>query len=659
MKLARKPVWYLRRLQAMSAAEIVWRVSRALRSRYLARFYRNAATPAARIDCLPHHSVLLAADAPRSMPVAPLPDWLQQGFPLFETRWPLDKAPDWLRDPKTGVSSPRATGFFIDYRNASLVGDIKYLWEPARFHACVPLAQAWRASGEQRYLDAIALQLDSFLEQCPCPVGVHWASALESAIRLLNWALVWELTGGRESPLLQGAAGAIRQQRWLESIYWHQHFIHHYYAAYSSANNHLIGEAAGVYVASSVWPLWNESAGWQQRARATLERECLAQNHPDGVNAEQALCYQQFVWDFLCLPLLVAQRQQQPFSDAYQQRLHRMVVFLAALQDGEGGWPQIGDADDGLATGLSAAGVTANYASILAGGAVLFNDAALADAGRWDDKNNCLLGEQAKAAWQALRLQTPEALPTAFPDGGYYRLGNHLGLCAWLDAGPLGLGELAAHGHADALQLLLWARGVPVLVDPGTYAYHTEQRWRDYFRGTPAHNTVTLDDCNQSVIGGNFLWMEKAIACCAYHDDSGSQHRFSGYHEGYQRLVSPVHHERDAVLDIERQQLVVTDRLQGNGEHQVLQTWHFDPRWQPALAGNCLALRLDDQAVLHMQLDETLQWALVRGNEVQPMGWYSRKLDQREPCVSLVGRGSIHGDTRLETVIRLANKESA
>ena len=25
---------------------------------------------------------------------------------------------------------------------------------------------------------------------------------------------------------------------------------------YSSANNHLIGEAAGVYVAASTWPLW-------------------------------------------------------------------------------------------------------------------------------------------------------------------------------------------------------------------------------------------------------------------------------------------------------------------------------------------------------------------------------------------------------------------
>ncbi len=655
MSLVNKLGWYVRRLQAMPAAEILWRVSRAVRSRYLARFYRHAAVPTVRTDRLPHHSMLLAEDAPRSMPAAPVDEWLQDGFPVFETRWPLDTQPDWFCDPKTSVSSPRTTGFFIDYRNESLVGDIKYLWEPARFHACVPLAQAWRASGEQRYLDAIALQLDSFLEQCPCPVGVHWSSALESAIRLLNWALVWELAGGRDSPLLHGADGERRLQRWLASIYWHQHFVHQYYAAHSSANNHLIGEAAGVYVASCVWPVWDESPGWQQRAREILEHECIAQNHPDGVNAEQALCYQQFVWDFLFLPLLLAQRGQQPFSADYQQRLHRMLIFLAALQDGEGQWPQIGDADEGLATGLSAAGVTANYASILASGAVLFDDAAL--AGQWDDKNACLLGEQAKAAWHDLRSQAAEPLPAAFPDGGYYRLGDHRGLCAWLDAGPLGLGELAAHGHADALQLLLWVRGIPVLVDPGTYAYHTEQRWRDYFRGTSAHNTVTVDGCDQSVIGGNFLWMEKAAAGCARHDSHAAQHCFSGYHDGYQRLASPVRHERDAVLDISQQQLRVTDRLSGQGTHEVLQTWHFDPRWKPTLVGDLLTLVLDDQSLLHMQLDDKLQWALCCGDEVQPMGWYSRKLDQREPCWSLVGRGTLSGDTSLETVISLANKE--
>jgi len=658
MKVLRKAGWYWRRLRVMPLAEIPWRVQRSVKVRCLAAHYRRATAPSPRLDLLPQRHYLLADDAPAGMPQVPVDDWLANGFPLFELQWSLTQEPDWFRDPKTGVVSPRHTGFFLDYRDESLVGDIKYLWEPARFHACVPLAQAWRASRNPRYLDAIALQLDSFLAQCPCPVGVHWSSALEHAIRLLNWALLWELTGGRESPLVTGEQGQQRLQRWLASIYWHQHFIHHYYAAYSSANNHLIGEAAGVFVASAVWPLWPESAQWQQRAREILERECIAQNHADGVNAEQALCYQQFVWDFLYLPYQVANKKGQPFSAAYGERLHRMLVFLAALKDGEGCWPQLGDADEGLATGLSVAGVTANHESILASGAVQFSDTALAHAGRWDDKAACLNGEAAHREFLRLQSQPATALPVAFAQGGYYRLGDHQGLCAWMDIGPLGMGALAAHGHADALHVLLWAHGRPVLVDPGTYAYHTQQRWRDYFRGTRAHNTITVDDQDQSVIGGNFLWMEKANAYCLMHDAGGESQRVSGYHDGYQRLPDPLRHERELQLDRRLQCLQITDRLLCEGEHAIQQCWHFDPRWQPVLVGDLLTLDMGE-TLLTMQLDGQLEWSLHRGHEDLPAGWYSRRLDQREPCSTLIGLAATDGDSVLVTRISLTVKETS
>ena len=81
-----------------------------------------------------------------------------------------------------------------------------------------------------------------------------------------------------------------------------------------------------------------------------------------------------------------------------------------------------------------------------------------------------------------------------------------------MDAGPLGFLSIAAHGHADCLSLLLSVSGKELLVDPGTYCYHTEREWRDYFRSTAAHNTVRVDGVDQSQIAGAFLWAEKAEA---------------------------------------------------------------------------------------------------------------------------------------------------
>jgi hypothetical protein len=48
------------------------------------------------------------------------------------------------------------------------------------------------------------------------------------------------------------------------------------------------------------------------------------------------------------------------------------------------------------------------------------------------------------------------------------------------DLSPLGYLSTASHGHCDALHLSLWYRGQAVIIDPGTGAYYTDKRLRDY-----------------------------------------------------------------------------------------------------------------------------------------------------------------------------------
>lgn len=565
--------------------------------------------------------------------------------------------PQWNRDPKTGTVAPLKFGKTLNYRNESLVGDIKYLWEPNRHLHLVTLAQTYRLTQEQRFLDGVRQQLESWFEQCPYLLGPNWSSSLELGIRLINWSLVWQLIGGASAPVFAGRDGALFRDRWLQSIYQHMHFIRGHFSRYSSANNHLIGEAAGLFVGAVTWPYWGQCRCWADTAQQTLEREAQLQNAPDGVNREQAVSYQQFVLDFLLISALAGRANSREFSREYWRRIEAMLEYLASIMDVDGHVPMIGDADDGYAVRLSQEADFCPYRSLLATGAVLFRRSEFAaKAGRLDEKTRWLLGSSAQRDFEALRSQ-PSTLPVrrAFPDGGYYILGcdfeTDREIRAIVDAGPLGYLSIAAHGHADALALTLSVGGREFLIDPGTYAYHTQKLWRDYFRGTAAHNTVVIDGQNQSEIGGNFMWLRKANARCERWESTSDYDEFVGSHDGYTRFADPVRHRREIRLDKRTRHFVVTDTLDCRGSHRVECVWHFAEACEVALDRSTLTASNSGRTIRMTMSGPKAAFEIRRGQSEPPAGWVSRSFDVKVPAATARAVFDIRGTTSVVTEI--------
>src|SRR5690606_17890898 len=102
----------------------------------------------------------------------------------------------------------------------------------------------------------------------------------------------------------------------------------------------------------------------------------------------------------------------------------------------------------------------------------------------------------------------------------------------------------------------------------------TQARWRAYFRGTAAHNTVRVDGEDQSEPGGNFLWLRKARAGCSLWLSSAQKDTFEGWHDGYLRLPDPVKHRRLLELDKAARILVVEDTLEMSEAHDVELLFH-------------------------------------------------------------------------------------
>ena len=657
--------WRINRLRSMTAAELPFRLARSIRVHLEPLMPRGGRVP--RADREPSLSRWI--HVPQGLDAAPYlaaAERIAAGtLDVFGVGCSVSP-PLWNRDPKTGVDAPLSWGKRLDYRDRRRVGEIKYLWELNRHLHLVTLAQAYALSRDPRYLQVLREHLTSWFSACPYGRGPNWCSSLEAAIRLINWSIAWQLAGGAGSELFADSGGRRFRERWLASIHQHARFVHGYYSRHSSANNHLIGEAAGLYIAGLTWPCWPELRRWRAQARRILEHEALRQNSADGVNLEQAVCYQQFVLDFLLLSLLAGERADAPFCADYRQRIAAMLGFLASIMDAGGEVPMIGDADDAAVARLAPAAGFSPYRSLLASGAVLFEDSGLRYKAReLDDKTRWLFGARAQTLFERLRGR-PAVLPRrrAFPGGGYYILGcdfeSESEIRVVADAGPLGYGPLAAHGHADALSFTLSIGGLPFLIDPGTYLYHGGGVWRAYFRGTSAHNTVRVDAVDQSEQGGDFLWLRKARAGCSAAEFSAGLETLCGWHDGYLRLADPVVHRRQLTLAKRARSLTIEDRLEMLGEHDVEIFFHCAAECAVEPVASGFAIRRGPWTLLVRLPPHPAGSARLHHGSTEPLcGWISRRYDQREPAPTIVWRARLTGPSVLRSELMCRSDQPA
>jgi hypothetical protein len=648
--------WYLNRLRAMSGSEIVARAARQARFALERSGALRADSPPEPAGWPPREAMRSGApsNADGAIYVAAADRILMGKFDFFGETFDLGADVRWNVDPKTGTNAPLTYGKTLNYRSTRLVGDIKYLWELNRHLETVTLAEAYAVTGEVRYLEHLRRMLTTWMEQCPYLKGANWCSSLELGLRLINWHLAYRIAGGASSPLFAGEEGRRFASLWLRSSYQHVHFIMGHLSSHSSANNHVIGELAGAYVAAATWPCWPQMERWRARARRLLLEQARLQTHEDGVNREQAVSYQQFVMYFLLIAGLAGRETGTPFSDEFWGVYRRMTEFVDALLDAGGNLPMIGDADDGIVFALVPRERFEPFRELLAVSGVLFGN------GRWRARAG---GHDHTARWLCdgmAPLQTP-AVATAprmrFDAGGYYILGDRLGepdeTRVVVDAGPLGYLSIAAHGHADCLAVLLSCAGREILVDPGTYCYHTQRDWRDYFRGTAAHNTVRIDGRDQSEISGPFMWAEKAEPNVAAFESTSERDRLRASHTGYRRLPDPVTHAREVVFDKRARSIEVVDEIECAGAHRVERFWHFAEHCSVELRG-ATVVAISGSVRLVLEIDEPQAVArLVRG-ETQPIGgWISRRFGHKEPTSTVVFALDVRGTTSLRTRMQL------
>ncbi len=503
---------------------------------------------------------------------------IQKQFTLFGRDVQYQGPIAWQSDPISGAPWPQV--FYADVPltdDALPHGDVKYVWELNRHQYLIELGKAYWLTGEPAYADAVSALLGHWIESNAYNTGVNWTNALEPAYRVFAWIWTYSWCGD--------ALCADFLVSFLKSLYQHACYIEAHLEFYTSPYNHLIGEATALFWIGTLFPEFKDAERWAARGWQILESELEHQFYADGFTVEQASGYHYATLGFYLMAVLLRQLNGKPVSARVLSSIERAITCSVHLTQPNGRVPRIGDSDEARPMALSQRPPW-DFREFHTMGAVLFSrpDFKYA-AGGYAEEALWMLGVSGYRRFANLQSVAPSTMSQGFQASGYYvmRSGwNREAHWSCVDCGPQagGISEgavpSAAHGHADALSVLISAYGEPMLVDAGSYAYNGDPVWYDYFRQTRAHNTVVVDGLDQAVHHGGMAWSQAAKTQCEAWDSTPLYDYVCGHHAGFTRLPVPVWHRR-AVFFRKPTYWLIFDELTGTGLHQVESYLHFAP----------------------------------------------------------------------------------
>jgi uncharacterized heparinase superfamily protein len=397
-----------------------------------------------------------------------------------------------------------------------------------------------------------------WMKENPAAYGNGW-EPYPLSLRIVNW-IKWALAGNNlGDEALNSLAVQTRQlRRRLE---------------FHLLGNHLF-ENAKALIFSGLFFAGDEAEEWFGTGMRILSSQAQEQVLPDGAHFELSPMYHALILEGMLDLVNIHYAYQQCYPDSWDDIISRMFEWLEAMCHPNGD--------------IS-----------------FFNDAALGVAPSFYDLMNYARGlglTVGKRVHSDSRLLEPS---------GYCRLkiGEALLLA---DVAAIGPDYLPGHAHADSLSFELSLFGERVLVNSGTSEYgDSAERLRQ--RGTAAHNTIRLDECDSSEVWSGFRVARRARVNVESFID-GPQMSLQAIHDGYTRLPGRPIHRRRWVLD--SNSLELKDSIEGDGDHLVEIFFHFHPslRVQKSAESSFDVSRADGSKLLSIEGDRKIFWSIEPGS---------------------------------------------
>lgn len=351
--------------------------------------------------------------------------------------------------------------------------------------------------------------------------GVGW-EPYPLSLRIVNW-IKWSLIGGKLSD--DAVRSLAVQARFLHAT-----------LEYHLLGNHLFANAKALVFAGCFFA-GEEAERWLCKGLNILGTQIKEQFLLDGGHFELSTTYHALLTEDLLDLINIMRAGSMPVPREWLEAAGRALSWLRTMTRPDGLPP-------------------------------LFNDAAYGITPTCKELSNYA---------ERLGISRPAALSPGMndlPHSGYFRYEGEK-FSFFGDIGPIGPDYIPGHGHCDMLNFEFYANGQPVIVDTGTSTYEIgETRLSE--RGTAAHNTVQVDDREQSEIWASFRIARRAKIIERKISDNEAVGAIKSYgRDAY------THHRRFNLSD---QNVSIQDDISGIHADSICRArFHFHPVANPEL----------------------------------------------------------------------------
>ncbi len=487
---------------------------------------------------------------------------IKEGRFTFFNRMKVDIGNDynWVTNPDSNHVYDKAKHFSLIQDLSAEAGDIKYVWEKARFSFLYDVIR-YDYHFEDDQSTFVFNQIENFIDKNPINTGPNYKCSQEISLRILNWtfALYYYKNANCLTPELF--------DKLINAIYWQLHHVYNNidFSRIAVRNNHAITETLMLYLSGLLFPFIPETKNWSKRGKKWFEQEIDYQIYEDGTYLQYSMNYHRVVIQLLTWGIRLAKIHNDRFKKHVYDKAQTSLNFLDACLNNENGQlPNYGSNDGALFFKLTSDDYR-NYSSQL-------DDlrAVLSGKGYYDSTSHHWYGIN---SIQHIKYKQKETC--SFENGGYYVI-NDNGSKTFIRCGSY----KDRPAQSDNLHVDIWVDGINYLRDSGTYKYNTSQELSHYFLGCEGHNTVSIDGQNQMLKGSRFIWfnwIKKSSSLLTKEDNS---FHFKGSIIGFKSIGKNIKHIREISKDENKLEWQIIDTFENVVGKSKIQYWHLNPHYR-------------------------------------------------------------------------------